>query len=66
MQFMQQFDLVDGTTIAEAIPAGPKPDLASMEKLGIECIGAMAEHDYFMDVGSCLVKLLRRKIALTS
>jgi hypothetical protein len=66
MQFMQQFGLIDGTTIAEAIPKGPKPDLTSINKLGIECIGAMAEHDYFMDLGSCLVKLLRRKEALTS
>jgi hypothetical protein len=66
MQFMQQFDLIDGTTIAEAIPKGPKPDLAAFDKLGIECIGAMAEHDYFMDLGSCLVKLLRRKTVLTT
>jgi hypothetical protein len=66
MQFIQQFDLIDGTTIAEAIPKGQKPDLSQFDKLGIECIGAMAEHDYFMDLGSCLVKLLRRKIALTS
>jgi hypothetical protein len=66
MQFMQQFDLIDGTTIGEAIPKGQKPDLTSIEKLGIECIGAAAEHDYFMDTGSCLVKLLRKKIVLTS
>ena len=66
MQFMQQFDLIDGTTIAEAIPKGQKPDLTPLDKLGIECIGAMAEHDYFMDLGSCLVKLLRRKTALTT
>jgi hypothetical protein len=66
MQFVQQFDLIDGTTIAEAIPKGQKPNLSQFDKLGIECIGAMAEHDYFMDLGSCLVKLLRRKEALTS
>lgn len=66
MQFMQQFDLIDGTTIAEAIPTGNKPDLTQLDKLGIECIGSMAEHDYFMDLGSCLVKLLRRKTVLTS
>lgn len=66
MQFMQQFDLIDGTTIVEAIPKGAKPDLTALNKLGIECVGAMAEHDYFMDLGSCLVKLLRRKIALTT
>jgi hypothetical protein len=64
MQFMQQFDLIDGTTITEAIPAGQKPDLTLFNKLGIECIGAMAEHDYFMDLGSCLVKLLRYKTIL--
>jgi hypothetical protein len=66
MQFMQQFDLIDGTTIAGAIPKGQRPNLNAIEKLGIECIGAMAEHDYFMDLGSCLVKLLRRKTALTT
>jgi hypothetical protein len=66
MQFIQQFDLIDGTTITEAIPKGPRPDLTQFDKLGIECIGAMAEHDYFMDLGSCLVKLLRRKVALTT
>jgi hypothetical protein len=64
MQFMQQFDLVDGTTITEAIPIGQKPNLAPFNKLGIECIGAMAEHDYFMDLGSCLVKLMRYKAVL--
>jgi hypothetical protein len=66
MQFIQQFELIDGTTIAEVIPKGQKPDLTTLNNLGIECIGAMAEHDYFMDLGSCLVKLLRRKIALTT
>ncbi|MCK9558582.1 MAG: hypothetical protein M0R50_11155 [Candidatus Cloacimonetes bacterium] len=66
MQFMQQFDLIDGTTIAGAIPKGAKPDLSAFNKLGIECIGAAAEHDYFMDLGSCLVKLLRQKTALTT
>jgi hypothetical protein len=66
MQFMQQFELIDGTTIAEAIPKGQKPDLAMLNNLGIECIGAMAEHDYFMDLGSCLIKLLRRKAILTT
>jgi hypothetical protein len=66
MQFIQQFDLIDGTTISEAIPKGQKPDLTLLNKLGIECIGAMAEHDYFMDLGSCLVKLLRLKHTLTA
>jgi hypothetical protein len=66
MQFMQQFDLIDGTTIPDAIPKGSKPDLTSLNTFGIECIGAMAEHDYFMDLGSCLVKLLRRKSILTT
>lgn len=61
MQFMQQFDLIDGTTISGAIPSGQKPDMTSLNKMGIECIGAAAEHDYFMDIGSCLIKILRYK-----
>lgn len=56
--FMPQFDIIDGTTIDNVIPIGT-PSLSAVERLGITCIGAHAEHDWCADVGSNLLKLLR-------
>jgi len=59
MQFMRQFDIIDGTSIEGAIPIGQIPKLDELEKRGIYCIGSSAQWDWCMDVGSCILRLMR-------
>lgn len=59
MNFIQKFDILDGTSITGAIPAGPRPKLHNVESSGIFCVGANAQWDWCMDVGSCILRLLR-------
>ena len=61
MQFMPRFDIIDGTTIGEVIPVGPKPDTQYLKRLGVQCVGAHAEHDWCADIGSNIMTLLRLK-----
>jgi hypothetical protein len=42
-----------------ALPLGAPPDLGALTNRGIECVGAEAQWDYFMDIGACARKLLR-------
>jgi hypothetical protein len=64
MQFMNRFDILDGTTIEDVIPVGPKPNIKHINRLGISCVGAHAEHDWCADVGSNIMTLLRIKSQL--
>lgn len=66
MQFMQEFDLIDGTTIEEALPCGDRPDadMKRLEDKGIFCVGSLAENDYIADVGSNIMRLLKNKESL--
>jgi hypothetical protein len=57
--FMQQFDILDGTSLDNVIPQGQTPNLTSIEKMDIMCVGSNAQHDWCMDVGSCFLRLLR-------
>lgn len=59
MPIIQNFDIIDGCMIADGIPCGGPPKLESLEKLGIYCVGSYAQHDWCMDVGSCILRLLR-------
>jgi hypothetical protein len=59
MPFMKQFEILDGTSIQEAIPLGEIPKLDSVEKAGIFCVGSYAEWDWCADVGSNILKLVR-------
>lgn len=59
MQFMRKFDILDGTSIDNAIPIGQIPKLDAIEKRGIYCVGSSAQWDWCMDVGSCMLRLLR-------
>lgn len=63
MQFMQEFDLIDGTTIEDALPCGDRPDadMKHLEDKGIFCVGSLAEHDYCADCGSNIMRLLKYK-----
>ncbi len=64
MQFMPRFDILDGTTITEAIPLGNKPETTCLEKCGIFPVGSYAEWDWCADVGSNIMKLMRVKQAI--
>jgi len=60
MNFIQKFDILDGTAIADAIPIGQTPKLNDMEDSdGIFCVGSYAQWDWCSDVGSCILRLLR-------
>lgn len=53
-----KFDIVDATRIENAIPIGPVPDLLFLEENGIYCAGSNAQHDDYMDISSCIIRLL--------
>lgn len=55
--FMERFDILDGTTISEAIPCGDRPNLLNLEKWGIFCVGDHAEWDYFADTTANILRL---------
>jgi len=61
MRFIKRFDLLDGTRMDRAIPAGNRPDLDAFKKMGIHCYGASAQWDWCMDVGSCILNMLKDK-----
>lgn len=58
MGFLKNFDIIDGTSIEEAIPAGQIPQLNTIEKMGITCIGSNAQWDWCLDVGSCIKRII--------
>lgn len=59
--FMNKFDIIDGTTIEKSIPVGEIPKIQELENMGIHCIGKLAQWDYCMDVGSCILRILNYK-----
>lgn len=59
MNFIPKFEIIDGTSVAEALPLGPIPKLDTIDAAGIFCVGSNAQWDWCMDVGSCILRLLR-------
>lgn len=59
MGFMQKFEIIDGTSIAEAMPLGNMPDLKMLDNMGIHNVGSYAQWDWCADVGSNILKLVR-------
>lgn len=59
MNFIKKFDIIDGTSIENAIPMGPIPKLDNIENFGIFCVGSCAQWDWCADVGSNILRLLR-------
>lgn len=59
MPILQNFDIIDGTSMTDALPMGPIPQLEFYEKLDIHCVGSYAQWDWCMDVGSCILRLQR-------
>jgi hypothetical protein len=58
MAFMQNFDIIDGTSINGVIPIGNLPNTDDVVDNGIFCVGSYAEWDWCADVGSCILRLL--------
>ena len=56
---MNKLEIVNQTTIKQAIPVGDPPDLKTFENEKIYPIGRLAQWDYFMNLGSCLRRISR-------
>lgn len=60
MNFIQHFEILDGTAVENAIPMGPMPKLSNIEEeAGIFCVGSYAQWDWCADVGSNILRLIR-------
>ncbi len=59
MGLFKSFDILDGTCIKDYVPCGPMPNLTHLEESNILCVGSYAQHDWCMDVSSCILRLLR-------
>lgn len=59
MPLMKSFDIIDGTSIKNAITMGPVPKPDWHESKGIYSVGSYAQWDWCMDVGSCVLRLQR-------
>lgn len=59
MNFIRSFDIIDGTAIESALPVGERPKLDNLEKADVFCVGSNAQWDWCMDVGSCILRLLK-------
>jgi hypothetical protein len=59
MPIIQKFDIIDGTSIERALPMGPIPNQSFLEDFGIYSVGSYAQWDWCMDVGSCILRLIR-------
>lgn len=59
MNFIEKFEIIDGTAIEGVIPLGHAPKLQNLEDAGVFCVGSSAQWDWCMDVGSCILRLVR-------
>ena len=59
MGYIPKFEIIDGTSIESAIPYGNTPKLDDLESKDIFCVGSSAQWDWCMDVGSCILRLLK-------
>ena len=59
MNFMRSFDILDGTVVDGALPLGERPKLDNLESQDIFCVGSYAQWDWCMDIGSCMLRLLK-------
>jgi len=54
-------DMVEAHRIEKAIPMGLPPDLSVFNNFNIICVGSNAQWDDWMDVTSCIIRLLKIK-----
>ena len=59
MPIINDYDLIEGTRVPEAIPLGPMPNLSWLEAMDIFPVGQYAQHDWCADVGSNFLRLLK-------
>lgn len=59
MQFMKSFEIIDGTSIQDALPCGEVQNVPMLDAYGITCVGSNAQWDWCMDVSSCIIRLLK-------
>ncbi len=60
MGLIQNFEIIDGTMIQDGIISGQIPNLDDIyNKTGIHAVGSYAQWDPCMDVGSCIMRLLK-------
>lgn len=62
MAFMQRFEILDGTSITEAMPIGEAPTDSTLNDLfggSIYNIGSFAQWDWCSDVGSNILRLVK-------
>jgi hypothetical protein len=52
-------NFVESRHIPEVIPLGDPPDLSGLEERGVFCVGSNAQWDDFMDISSCMKRLLK-------
>jgi hypothetical protein len=57
--FIRKFAIENKTSIVDALPIGSVESDADLKRFGIECVGSCAQWDDFMDVSSCIKRLLR-------
>jgi hypothetical protein len=55
----QAFDILDGTSVSDYLTLGPIPKLDHLEQKGLYNVGSYAQWDWCMDVGSCVLRLVR-------
>jgi len=53
------YDLIDGTTVQDALITGEMPDLGFLDELDIYPVGAYSQMDYCADIGSNILKLVK-------
>lgn len=56
--FGYNFDIIESFRIDKAIPIGEKPNLDVLEGNNVYCVGSNAQWDDFMDVSSCVLRLI--------
>jgi hypothetical protein len=59
MSLMKDFDIIDGTSVKDYIVLGDLPKLTLFEQMNILCVGSYAQWDWCMDVGSCILRLIK-------
>jgi hypothetical protein len=56
-----QLDIVEVLRIDESVPIGEPPDMKIFSDAGIICVGSNAQWDDFMDIASCIKRLINLK-----
>lgn len=59
MNILKSFDIIDGTSIESAICVGEIPKLDWLKPYDITCIGSNAQWDWCVDIGSCILRLIK-------